>query len=122
MMFHYAAADSAVNTLWNEDLKSGMIGFWLYPDVGGCPDLRKKSPPLVLGGKIKDGSTLVNDLKYCMQLNPKKPKEFIYCVSGYINVSKNESENTYSGFYSILLSNGVRKEGSINALFCPPDK
>ncbi len=119
IMFHSVTADNAFNALWNEDSKSGMVGFWLYPDVGACPDLRVKSQPLALGGKIKNGSTLVNDLNYCFQINTKKPKEHIVCKSGYINVTKNQSNNTYSGSYKILLSDGIRKEGDINALFCP---
>lgn len=115
-------AGESFNALWNDDENEGLTGFWLYEGAGGCPDLREKygQKVIVVGGKIKEGVNLVNNLQYCFDVS--KISENVVCKNGYIEVKKDESKKTYNGTYSLTLSNGKKYEGKILAQYCPEEK
>jgi len=113
------------NALFNVS-PSGEIGFWIYSERGGCPDLRARDrKPLVFvtpsahGGP---GRIEVRELRTCMELRLGSGGEpqMIRCVDGFLAIGSLENASERSGSYSVLFADGGQRSGEFRAVMCEP--
>ncbi|MFC1720437.1 hypothetical protein ACFL00_04785 [Pseudomonadota bacterium] len=110
-------SQGGVNALWNDGLP-GLVGLWIYPTSGGCPDLRTKAVPLVLAAKSSQAKQEVSSLSYCFKL-PEGNSAMNKCANGAVQLAYEESSNQYSGNYEFEMADGTKVEGTFTAAYCP---
>ena len=110
--------DATINALWNDSGTKGEIGFWIYPLLGQCPDLRTKAKPLVFSPKARRPQHSVAELQYCFQLPERPEMSLIQCKSGTVNLTQDQKSKRYRGTYAFVMADGSKREGSFHAQYC----
>jgi hypothetical protein len=115
---HVASAQSP-NATWNGT--NGLIGFWIYPISGDCPEIRLTAKPFVFAIRSEGGRYDVSQLEYCFQLPEHVGTKIARCKSGTVHFSLDSASQRYSGEYSFILWDGSKRAGEFVAQFCPKE-
>lgn len=118
LLSHIACAQST-NALWNGS--EGVIGVWIYPTSGDCPEIRRRAAPFVFAAHSDGGTYLVSQLQYCFQLPEHAGTKIARCKSGKVHFTLDTASQRYSGEYSFILSDGSKRAGEFVAQFCPKE-
>lgn len=117
----FAHAQDATNALWNNSGPKEIVGLWVYPLSGGCPDLRTKANPLVFATRTQGSKHDAADLWYCFELPERDSGQPKKCQSGTVRLEFDASVQQYKGEYSFIMSDGSKREGMFVAQYCPKD-
>jgi len=108
-----------INALWNA---YNGFGIWIYPESGGCPEIRKRVKSfIVIGPKEKYESEAIKhlditDLKLCADFYAGAP--LAKCNTSSIELQYDKAENQYRGSYNLVLSDGTERKGAFRAAYC----